>query len=68
MRYYTRRFDMIVAAKRKFYQDDSYDQQKTSRDETKEHMEILDAVAARDGAKAAQLLSNHISLTSNACE
>ena len=68
MRYYTRRFDMIVAAKRKLYQDDSYDQQKTIRDETKEHMEILDAVAARDGAKAAQLLSNHISLTSNAFE
>jgi len=60
MRYYARRFDMIVEAKRKLYQDQSFDHIRAIRDEIKEHLTILDVVQKRDGKMAAELLREHI--------
>lgn len=64
MRYFARRFDMVVEAKRKHYMDKTYDQIRTIRDEFREHYEILQAVKQRDGRRAAELLREHISLNS----
>ena len=64
MRYFARRFDMVVEAKRKHYMDNTYDQIRTIRDEFREHHEILQAVKQRDGRRAAELLREHISLNS----
>lgn len=65
MRYFTRRFDMIVEAKRLHYMDNSYDQIRTIQDEFREHYDILQAVKERDGQRAAALLKDHISMNSS---
>ncbi len=62
MRYFARRFDMIVAAKRTQYRIPSYDQISTIRDELREHAEILESVVQRDGDTAVRRLKEHISV------
>lgn len=68
MRYFSRRFDMIVEAKRKHYMDSSYDNILTIRDELREHADILQAVKERNVDKATQLLKEHISVNTGYVE
>lgn len=65
MRYYGRRFDVVLDAKKKLYQDSLFDPKRTIRDEIKEHMVILETVKKRDGDLAAALLKEHISFTAS---
>ena len=64
VRYYSRRFEIIVKAKQKFYENDAFDESMTIKDETREHMVILDAVEKRDCVLAEKLLREHISSNS----
>lgn len=61
MRYYTKRFNTIIAAKKELLGRDDMDESTVVKAETAEHIAILDAVEARDGEKAASLLKDHIS-------
>ena len=65
MRYYSRRFDVVLDAKKKLYQDNRFDPTRTIQDEIREHMTILEAVKKRDGALAAALLKEHISFSAS---
>ena len=60
MRYYGRRFDVVLDAKKKLYQDSLFDPKRTIRDEIKEHMVILETVKKRDGDLAAALLKEEM--------
>lgn len=60
MRYYTKRFNTIIAAKKELLKRDDLDEATVVKAETAEHLAILDAVDARDGEKAASLLKDHI--------
>lgn len=64
-RYYYRRFDMLVTGKKKQNHNDAFNEEMTIRDETMEHISILDAIEAGDVDKAVRLLEQHINMTSS---
>ena len=61
VRYYAKRFEMILQNNRKSYPGGEIDINRTIREQTAEHLAILDAIDKRDRELATALLKKHIS-------